>query len=73
MPYNLICEECLKPFTAAKMKQQFCSIECFSLYRHYKWRRILELKAKGIDVKKLCFFNWRIPLAEIERLMELKK
>ena len=68
MTYNFVCPECHHYFTTKKPEQKYCSRRCAMAYR--KFPKLIRNMALP---ETPCFFNWRIPLEEIQRLMELKQ
>jgi hypothetical protein len=68
MTYSFVCLECGHPFTTKKFEQKYCSRTCASQKRKFpKHGKHL------LTSDNPCFFHWRIPLEEIQRLMEEKK
>jgi hypothetical protein len=66
--YSFVCPECHHYFNARRPEQKYCSRRCAMAYRRFP--KLVKSKAM---FETFGFFNWRIPLEEIQRLMELKK
>ncbi len=60
-----VCPRCQKEFVPRTSRQVFCSHICAGT-----WRGWLTNKMPQNDP---CFFHWRIPLEEIERLIRERK
>jgi len=68
MTYSFVCPQCKHQFITRDHRQKFCSHTCAGVIH-----RIPKEPKYTLPSQNPCFFNWRIPLEEIERLMEEKQ
>ena len=67
MTYSFTCPECKQQFITRDRRQKFCSHQCAGQIRKFPKQVKYTLPSQNP-----CFYHWRIPLEEIQRLMEEK-